>query len=245
MGTPNQGLPLVDATVSINEYIALLSDGYFVVGGDLADEDACNPDMDNICAYVADATSIMSTVVDLGLIGFEVGLDYAANSWPVWADVSPNSSTILGLEANPGLELASQRGYLQFDDLDEDAGPFRLLYDESDANAVATVVNAYGLELAYDGVNIALLDDPTNDPGYIAHQEAGETLEAMGATLDNFAYTWNQWVAGGFGNDGLVPWSSQPLPNASFSAIALGLAHTEETSDSTDIVALLNQMTGR
>ena len=242
MGTPNQGMPLVDAHFEIEGYVALLSVDYATVFNDLADEDDCFPDEDSICQYVPDALNAMAIGAPLGLTALNIGLEYASTAWQDLGDMSPSSSVILGLEAQPGLERVGKRGYIQFDDADESAGPFRLIHDESDANGEMTVLNAYGLEMAFDGVSIEIGDDASTDPGYIYHQEAGETLEDMGAILDGFAYIWNQWVAGGFGNDGLIPWSSQPLPNASFSAQVIGFSHTEETSQGGTLATLLDRM---
>lgn len=247
MGAPNQGAPIVDAHLAIEAYVALLSVGYATVVNDLADENGCFPDpeTDPICQYVPVALNDMAFGTPLALTALNIGLGYASTAWLDLADLSPSSFTIFSLETGASLERAAKRGYIEFDDADEAAGPFRLIAGQSVADGEMTLLNAYGLYMAFDGLQIELGDDASTDPGYVYHQDAGETLEDMGAVLDGFAYLWNQWVAGGSGNDGLIPTSSQPLPNAAFISVQFGPSHPEETSQSSTVISLLNNMTGR
>ena len=251
IGSPHDGAPLVTAAASIEVYLALLDVDFYIAWDGLQDEADCDPIDDPICNWVPAALDYLAPGTTLGMVALGLGDAYASWRYTDLAQLAPGSAAIDTLEVSYAHEKAAIRSSITVDDGDEDAGPFRLVYPpypaaSPNADDYAAALFYYGINMAYDGLAIEVLDDYDTDYNYLEHQEAGFALEEAGAFIGDFSYYWNYWVSGGWPNDGVVPTPNQTMPNSTYTfAITSGVSHTEETIQYLVITGRLNQMTGR
>ncbi len=244
IGTPHQGVPIVQAFSAIEGNLALADADFYDAYDNLQDEIGCNGLDDPICDDVVPGLDYLSAATSLVLAALTVGDEYASWRWSDLADLAPTSTVILdSLETGYGAEQASSRLSIVCDDDDEDAGPFRLIAGATAAEVDAGLLSSYGMVIGFSGVGIELDDDSDTDPNYFAHTEAGFDMEEVGGLMVNFSDLYNGWV-GSYSNDGLVPTYSQQMPNSA--KIPIGnVSHTEETLQAVTIKNGLDNMTGR
>jgi hypothetical protein len=115
-------------------------------------------------------------------------------------------------------------------------GPLALTYSAPAADNMGSNLQVNAALAAINGLGLILNHDNTSDLSMFDATIAGGALQQYGYELGTFADWWTYTVVGDYPHDGVVPWTSQRIPDNLTEIAGCTGPHTNETTSGVPII---------